>query len=374
VNYKNLEELGSNMMLARMLVLCLSLVLVLLVACGEKTAVDTAPAEPTLAEELIFYNWKDYMPQSVLDAFTAEYGVPVRYVSYDSEEEAAQNVAAGIEYDIVILPPELLPQLIAAGHLAEIDYRNVPNFRNISANFRDLIYDPENRHSIIFHWGTTGLLVRTDLVEEPVTRWADLWDPRYAGRVGLWPISRSLIPIALKSLGYPANSVNPAELEAALERLIALEPDVIWWPNDSESIVPLLVSGEAIIAYGWAYDAQLAAEAAAPISYILPEEGTFLWSDNFVIPASSRNKYTAELFINFMLRPEISAQIVNESYYPMANEAALPLIDPDILADPVIYPPGEQMALAEIIMPLNSAGESLFAAIWDRFLQVRAGE
>lgn len=359
---------------SKLLTVLFAAVFISVSACRADSATVTDPVESQLADELILYNWIDYMPQSVLDAFTAEYGVPVRYVHYDSEEEAVQNIVAGIEYDVVVLPPELLPTLIQQGYLAEIDYRNVPNFRNISPNFRDLIYDPGNRYSIIFHWGTTGLLVRTDLVEEPVTRWADLWDSRYAGRVGLWPISRAVLPIALKSLGHQVNTTNPDELEQALQRLLVLEPNVIWWGNDNETIIPLLASGEAVIAYGWAYDAQLAREESVPIEFILPEEGTFLWSDNFVIPASSRNKYTAELFINFVLRPEISAQIVNESYYPMANEAALPWIDADILADPVIYPTDEQMLSAEIILPLGGEGESLFISVWERFLAASALE
>ncbi len=342
-------------------------VLLALTGCGAANL--STPTAPSLAQSITFYNWIEYMPQSVLDAFTAEYGVNVNYVFYESQDEAAQNVRAGLEYDVVVLPPEVIPQLIRMGRLAEIDYRNVPNFRNISANFRDLAYDPGNRYSIIFHWGTTGLLVRTDLVEEPVSHWAALWDSRFTGKVAVWPISRALIPIALKSLGYDANSTDAGELEAALQRLLDLKPTAIWWSNENASIVPALVSGEAVIAYGWAYDALVAREASMPISYILPEEGTFLWSDNFVIPASSQHKYTAELFLNFLLRPEISAQIVNESYYPMANEAAEPLIDPDILNDPVIYPPNRQLQNAEIIVPLGEDGENLFATIWNRLME-----
>ncbi len=356
--------------LLRTFIILLSM-LVALIGCLAAPAALPTPTPPALAEEITLYNWIEYMPQSVLDAFTNEFGVKVNYVFYESQEEAAQNVRAGLEYDVVVLPPEVIPALIREGRLAEIDYRNVPNFKNISANFRDLAYDPGNRHSIIFHWGTTGLLIRTDLVGQPVvTRWADLWNPRFAGKVALWPISRALIPIALKALGYRGTSVDPQELEAALQYLLELKPNAIWWGNDNGTIVPVLASGEAVIAYGWAYDAQLARDETVPISYILPEEGTFLWSDNFVIPTSSKQKYTAEVFLNFILRPEISAQIVNESYYPMANEAADPFIDADIRSDPLIYPPNDQLLKAEIIVPVSDEGENLFLSIWDRFMAV----
>ena len=327
-----------------------------------------AVTHPPLADRLILYNWSDYMPQAVLDAFTEEYGVKVDYVSYEDIEEAVQNIQDGVVYDVVILPPETISTLIAANHLAAIDYRNVPNFKNVSINFRDLFYDPGNRYSIPFHWGATGLLVRTDLVETPVTKWADLWDPRYAGKIALWPISRDLIPISLKSLGYSANSVNPKELDAAIQHLAQLKPHVMWWDNKEASIVPALVDGQAVIAFGWAYDALLAREESAPISYILPEEGTFLWSDNFVIPASSQHKATAELFLNFVLRADISAQIISESYYPMANDAAEPLVNPELLADPIVYLPEEYLRKAEIIVPLGADGENLYAALWQQFL------
>lgn len=345
----------------------IGLVCVLLTSCAEPNQPASTPTLPPLADEIILYNWIEYMPQSVLDAFTAEYGVRVNYVFYESQEEAVQNIRDGLVYDVVVLPPEVIPSLIRDELLAEIDFRNVPNFRNISANFRDLAYDPGNRYSILFHWGTTGLLVRTDLVEDPITHWADLWDSRYQNRVALWPIARALIPISLKALGYAANSTDAHELEAALQHMLELKPHAIWWGNENGTIIPLLASGEAVMAYGWAYDALLAREAEVPIEYILPEEGTFLWSDNFVIPANSPHKYTAELFLDFILRPEISAQIVNESYYPMANEAADPLINPDILNDPLFYPSNEQLRNAEIIVPLGEEGEDLYAAIWSRF-------
>ena len=182
----------------------------LLSACRSSATLPVStPIPPPLAKELVLYNWVDYLPQSVLDAFTAEYGVNIDYQVYDTQEEAADNIRAGKVYDVVVMPPELIPGLVKDGALAKIDRRHVPNFKNISANFRDLVFDPGNQYSIPFHWGSAGLLVRTDLVSEPVKHWADLWRPEFAGKVALWPIPRDLIPIALKSLGYKVNSTIP---------------------------------------------------------------------------------------------------------------------------------------------------------------------
>jgi len=341
----------------------------LLTACGSKPAATPPPTPtPPLAETLTLYNWAEYMPQSVLDAFEQEYGVKIDYQTYHTQEEAAANLRAGKVYDVVVMPPELFAKLIEDGVLARIDHRNVPNFKNISANFRDLVFDPGNQYSIPFHWGTTGLLVRTDLITAPVKHWADLWRPEFAGKVALWPIPRELIPIALKSLGYSLNSTNLAELEQALAKLIDLKQHALLIDPSDSSSVPVLADGRAVIAHGWAYDAQLALDENLPIEYVLPEEGTYLWSDSFVVPANSPHKATAEAFINFILRPEISARIVEESAYAMPNDAAERLIKPDILNNPLIYPPNTAMQHAEICIPLDAASQNLYDDLWARFL------
>lgn len=326
------------------------------------------PTPPALAEELIFYDWTEDKIQTVFEAFTQEYGVKVTYLVYKTQEEAIANMKAGKTYDVVVMDNPFIPSLAAEGLLAEIDFRNVSNFKHISPNFRDLTYDPNNKHTIPYTWGTTGLIVRSDLVDEPITHWADMWDPRYAGRVLQWESTpRYTLGVALKSLGYSANSENPAELEAALERLLELKPSAIWL-NEELTSTSRLVSGEAVMALGWSEDLWLAQAENEHVTYVLPEEGTLLWGDNFIIPANSSHKYSAELFLNFVLRPEISAQIIEGNYYPMANQAALPFIDPNILNDPVVYPSNEQMKNAELLLPLSAKGEKLHADIWTRFL------
>ncbi len=339
----------------------------LLGACSAPTPPPT-PTPPPLAEKLVLYNWAGYMPQVVLDAFTAEYGVKVDYQVYETQEEAVENMKAGQVYDVVVMGNEFIPTLVAEGLLAEIDRSQIPNFKNISPSFRNLAYDPGNQHTVPFLWGTTGLVVRSDLVEQPVTRWADLWDDRYAGRVAIWPIQGQMIGIALKSLGYSVNSVEPTELEAALARLVELKPHVILWDNATASIIPALTSGQAVIGVGWAFDAVTGREENEAIVYVLPKEGSILWGDNLVVSANSPHKYTAQLFLDFILRPSISAQIVNELYYASANQAAQPFIDPEILKDPLIFPPAEALQKAEIGQPLTPTGQKLWDDIWARFM------
>lgn len=343
----------------------------LLIGCGSQTASPPpTPKATALAGELVFYDWADDVPQSILDAFTQEYGVKVEYLVYESQEEAIENLRSGQRYDVVVMESRFIPTLGRAGLLAELDHHNLLNLKNISANFRDLIYDPGNRYSVPFNWGTTGLVVRSDLAAEPVTRWADLWDPRYAGRIGIWVGQRrEVVALTLKSLGYSANSERPAELEAALKRLLELKPRLIVLEDfDLASSVGVMTSGKVVIAMGYAKDVLWGREMNQSIAYVLPEEGALLWGDNFVIPANSPRKHVAELFLNFLLRPEIGAQIANENLYATPNEAAWPFIKPEILGDPVINPPADALKDAEIIMPLSPQGQKLYDDLWSRFM------
>ena len=340
----------------------------LLVACQTNTLPPT-PTPPPLAKELVFYDWAEDSIANVFDIFSKEYGVKIVYQTYESTEEAVENMRAGQVYDIVVMENQQIPAMTAAGLLAEIDYGNVLNSKHISPNFRKLAYDPEGKYALPYSWGTTGLVVRTDLVGEPgVTKWADMFEPRYAGQVANWLTTpRFTLGVALKSLGYSLNSEDPAELELALERLIESKADT-QWVVEEQAMAPLLIDGEAVIGLGWSVDYWQAQEGNDSVAYVIPQEGAILWGDNFIIPANSPHKYTAELFLDFLQRPEIAAQIVNEGYYPSPNIGANEFIKPELLNDPAIYPTNEEMKNAEFLLPLSPEGEKLYEDVWARFL------
>jgi spermidine/putrescine transport system substrate-binding protein len=267
-----------------------------------------------------------------------------------------------------------IPSLAAEGLLAPLNHHKIPNFKNISLNFRDLMYDPGNRYTVPYTWGTTGMLVRPDLLEQPVTRWADLWDARYAGKVAIWRgQGREAIGLTLRMLGYSANDESPAALEAVEAKLMELRPHVLFVEDyDAVSAMPLLAEGRAVISMGYAADALLGRDTNAKIDYILPGEGALLWGDNYAIAASSTNQDAATKFIDYLLRPEVSAEIITTSYFASANEAALQYLDPALANDPVLYPPQADMRHTEIVLPLSTAGERRQAELWDRFTS--AGE
>jgi spermidine/putrescine transport system substrate-binding protein len=347
--------------------LLLVLVVLAVASCNASTS-PKADESLQFAKELVFYDWAEDMPQSVLDAFTAEYGVKITCATYASQEEAVENIRAGKVYDVAVIENQLVAPLIRERLLAAIDFRNIPNFRNISSNFRDLAIDPGNQHTVPYHFGTTGLLIRTDLVDQPVTRWADLWIPRFAGRIGLRPMMRDVIGMTLLCLGYPQNSEDPVALEAAGKRLLELRSSLVFVDVEASQALPGLITGELLILVGWAEDYVAARGKNPGIRYVVPSEGTVLWGDNYVIPASSPYKNTAEVFLNFLLRPEISARIVNEKNYANANEAARAFIHPATLNDPVIHPTVDDLRAAHVLAPLSPEGEKLYQKIWTRFL------
>jgi spermidine/putrescine transport system substrate-binding protein len=342
-----------------------------LAACDSLAAPPAPTPAPTpipapASNELIFYDWGDGMPSTVVEAFTEQHGIEVTYLAYDSQEEAVNNMKAGETYDLVVLENQFVPDMINEGLLAEIDYRNIPNFKHVLANFRDLNYDPGNKHSVPFTWGTTAFLVTTDY-EGQVTSWVDLWELHSEGKIGIRDGARESLGFALKSLGYSINSEDPAQLEEALQRLLEIKQDIVLVDSYAETAVPVITRGDVVAMIGWTEDALYAREENEPLVYVFPGDGTMLWGDNFVIPANSPNKENAELFLNFILEPEFNAEIVNETYYATANEAARSLVNPEIQEDTLIFPPIEVLQNAEVILPLSPESTKLYDQTWERF-------
>jgi spermidine/putrescine-binding protein len=342
-----------------------------LVACGSPAPPPTPAPTPTptsapASNEVIFYDWGDGIPPAVVEAFTEQHDIEVTYLAYDSQEEAIDNIKAGETYDLMVLDNQFVPDMVNDGLLAEIDYRNIPNFKHVLANFRDLSYDPRNKHSVPFTWGTTAFLVTSDY-EGKVTSWVDLWELHSKGKIGIRDDAREGLGFALKSLGYSINTEDPAQLEEALQHLLKIKQDIVLVDSYSENAVPVVTQGDAVAMIGWTEDALYAQEENEPLAYVFPDDGAMLWGDNFVIPINSPHKENAELFLNFILEPEFNAEIVNETYYATANEAARSLVDPEIQKDTLIFPPLEVLQNAEVILPLSLESTELYDQIWERF-------
>jgi spermidine/putrescine transport system substrate-binding protein len=364
------------MSLSRRQFLLGSLGLAGLAGCAPQTQTSpTVTPLPALPKTLVFYDWVGDMPQPILDAFTKAFGMAVDYQVYNSQEEAADEIRKGKAVDVVILEGQVLGSLLRDKLIHPLNYSNIPNFRNISANFRDLAYDPGNKHSVPYQWGTSGLVYRTDLLPAPApTSWLDLWRADLAKQVTTWDLARYGVGATLKSLGYSLNATDPAQLDAVKKKLMDLVPNMWAISTNDAPAASNIGAGRVALAVGFSYDAasgrDLRVEAggkATDVDYVLPKEGSMLWGDNFAIPNTSPNQYAAELFINFMLQPEVSAQITNTNFYATPNDQALTLVEKDIRDNPWIFPQSEQLTGSEFFLALPPAIESQYLAIWAEF-------
>ncbi len=317
--------------------------------------------------ELHLFIWANYIAPEVYQLFEQEFGVKVIEENFDSNETLRSKLQAGATgYDIIVPSDYTVEALIAQGLLAELDLSQIPNFQHISPRFRGLFYDPHNRYSIPYLWGTTGIGYNASKIETPPATWAELFDParleRYSNRVSMLDDPRETIGAALKYLGYSVNSTDPHALEAAKNLLLAQKPYLARY--DSETYDDFLLTGDLVIAHGWSGEFAKARLENPDIHYVIPREGGVIWADNLAIPKSSQRVDLAHKFIDFLLRPHINATIVNYLRYPSTNEAAQAYILPEILHDPALYPPEEIMEKLEWIRDIGDA-IALYEAVWD---------
>ena len=352
----------------------------LLAACAQPpvpapppTAVPTeAPAaqqegELQLAPELYVFNWSDYIDEELLTRYEEEFGVRIIYDTYDSNEDLLAKLQAGATgYDVIFPSDYMVAQMIELGLLAPLDMDNIPNFRYISEFNKNPAYDPGNKYSVPYFWGTTGIGYDASVVDPPPDSWAWLFDPEIACQykdagINVLDDQRELLGAALKYLGYSVNDTDEAHLMEVRDLILKVKP--CWKTFDSSGYIDnLMIPSEVVISHAWNGDVFVAAEENENWAYVVPKEGGIIWQDNMAIPASSPRKRTAEHFINWLLEPEINAQNTNYVFYASPSEAAKEFIDPEILADPAIYLDEETMSRLEWIEPLST--EAL--VIWDR--------
>ena len=324
----------------------------------------------TQPNTLILYDWEDDIPLTVIEKFENEFGIDVDYQTYVAQEDALEDLKAGKQYDVVVLDNAYITGAVRNDLLQPLDRALIPNFKNIGPQYRDLAHDKDNAYSVPYSWGMIGLGVRTDLVASPIFSWNDLWNPLHSQAIGMWGDEpRIMLGIALLSLGYSANSEEPAELNAALDKLQRLREGMVLLDEQAyDDPIEPLVDGTVTAAIAWPQEVGIAQEDQPLVEYVVPSEGALMWGDNLIIPSSSRNPQGAHTFINFLLRPEISAEITNYNEYASSNSAALTKIDAEIRNDDTIYPPEHILMRSEILLPLSETGQQLHDEVWAQFM------
>lgn len=313
---------------------------------------------------LRIFIWEEYIDPAVYRLFEEEFGVTVVEDNYGSNEDMrAKLQAGGTLYDLVVPSDYMVGLLRREGLLLPLDLSRIPNLRYVAPRFRDPPYDPGHHYAIPYQWGITGIGYNQGLVVPPPTGWADVFDPvriaPYRHRISMLNDMREVIGAALIALGLSPESTDPQELAQAQELLQRQKPFLAKY--DSEAFEDSLASGETVLAQGWSGEIAMAQAQNPDIGFAIPQEGTFMFVDNWAIPKGTRHKALAEAFINFVLRPEISARIVNHVRYASVNEAAKPLIKPEILQGPAYQvPEGVKLWWLADLGPANQ----LYERVW----------
>lgn len=327
--------------------------------CGDPSRLDS---------DLNVYNWTDYIDPDILTQFEEECGVKVVYDTFSSNEDLLAKLQAGATgYDVIVPSDYMVTIMRQLDMLKPLDKENIPNLSNLLPLFEDPPYDPGLQYSVPYQWGTTGIGYDIDATGEVPDSWTWIFDPakaeQFEGKISLLNDQRETIGAALKYLGHSMNSVDEAELEEAKQVILAIKPFVATF--DSDSFGDLLVSGETVIGHGWSggYYQDIYASEDETLAYVIPQEGGVIWTDNMSIPKTAPHPYTAEVFINYILDPEIGAQLTNFNYYGSPNAAAEPFIEEGVLSDPGIYPPQETLDKLEFLADLGE-GTLLWDRIW----------
>lgn len=321
-------------------------------------------------KELYFYNWSEYIPSDVLDEFTKETGIKVIYSTYESNESMYAKLKMHPEgYDLVVPSTYYVQKMRDEGMLQKIDKSNLSHFSGIDPNNLNKPFDPNNEYSIPYIWGATGIGYNTESVKsDSINAWADLWDPTYKGQLLMMDDAREFFHIALKKLGFSANTTNPEEIKAAYEELKKIMPNVLLFNSDSPANP--YIAGEVELGMLWNGSAYLARSEEAPVDIIWPKDGAIFWMDSLSIPAKSKNIDSAYKMINFLLRPENAAKIAVEIGYPTPIKAAYPLLPKDFINNQSVYPPQDVMENGEW---QSSVGEA--NVLYEQYFQkLKAGQ
>ena len=338
----------------------IALILCILIAFSA-CAMGSASAS---AEELTVFNWFDYIDPAVIDLFEDETGITVKYVNFTTNEEMYTKLEAGAgTYDVIFPSEYMIERMIAHDMLEELDLSAMPNFANVMDRLKDPSYDPGNRFSVPYMWGTLGYLYNTEMVDEELTSWSALFDEKYAGNVIMMNSMRDSIGLALKYLGYSMNTRNEAELNEAKDLLIKQKQDKIQCGYLLDETKDKMVGGEAAIGVVYSGDAQYAIEKNESLVYVVPEEGSNIWVDGMCIPKGSKNVEGAMKFIDFLCREDIAAMNFDYIYYCSPIQAVVDGLDEEEAAQSTINPSEDVVSRCEYFNDVEDV-MSLYENVW----------
>lgn len=306
------------------------------------------------AGELHLYVWSGELPQEVVDDFASKTGTKVTVDTFDSNETLIAKLEGGASGYDLIEPSQYAVQILGKkGLVEELDHAKMPNINNLSDAFKSVSYDPNNKYSVPYIWGTTGFAYNTDCVKEPISSWKALWDEKYSGRIYMLDNMLAAYIAGLQVSGAHAGTTNPDEIAKATDALIKQKK--LLGGYNSTNFADLVASGEACIAEGWNGNFSQAAASNPKVKYVLPDEGGTMWVDGLSIVKSAANKDAAYAFIDYISQPEVAAKAAKLSKSATVIPAAKALLPKEIAENAAIYPSDERLKKADFILDMGDA-------------------
>jgi spermidine/putrescine transport system substrate-binding protein len=332
--------------------------LLALAACGNREQVT-----------LRVFNWGEFNDPEILRLFEEETGIAVFMDFYATNQEMyARIVHQGAEFDVLFPSDYMVERLILEERLAPLNWDNIPNMRYLHYYFDYLEFDPRGLYSVPYMWGMFGILYNTTMVQEPVYSWNILWNERYSGDIYMYNSMRDTMGLALSRLGFSQNTKSLAELHAARDSLIAQRPLVRAYQGDL--IRDSMIAGGAALAPIFSGCAWFTMGENPDLNFVVPVEGTQLFVDAMVIPVTTRHQREAEMFINFMMRPDIALMNAEWVGYSTTNAEALEMLPDDWRESDVYWPSDEIKARGETFRDLGEFTQDFYDA-WMMVLAAR---
>ncbi len=319
-------------------------------------------------EKLVVYNWGEYIDPEVLTMFEEETGIDIVYEEFETNEILYPKISSGaIAYDVICPSDYMIQRMIENDLLSEINFDNIPNLKNIGKQYleRSRQFDPENKYSVPYCWGTVGILYNKMMVDEPVDSWSILWDPKYKDNILMQDSVRDAFGVTLKYLGYSLNSIDLDELTEAKNLLIEQKPLVQAYVIDQ--VRDKMIGNEAALGVIYSGEAIYTQKENPNLEYVIAKEGSNIWIDSWVIPKNAEHKENAEKFINFLCRPDIALMNFEYITYSTPNEAARELIeDESIRNSEIAFPDLSKYDNLETFQYLGTEADQVYGDLWNK--------
>ncbi len=340
------------------LILILSLCTVLLSGCAQGTAIGSG-------DVLTIFNYSEYLDPQMIELFTKETGIEIKYEEASTPEELyTKYKSGGISYDLICTSDYMVKRLIDEGEAVPVDFKSMQHTSNIGQKYWDITkaIDPENKYALPYFWGTIGLLYDTTKVKGDIDSWDVLFNGEYKDDFIMQDSMRDTFMITLKYLGYSLNTSNESEIREAADLLMKQKPDVEAYLVDEAR--DEVVAGNAAMAVVYSGEAYLGNQYNPDLKYVIPKEGSNLWIDSWIVTKSCTNTAAAEKFLDFLCRKDVAEANFEYIYYSTPNEAVIKSMDPELKNNPAVVPTDESIANCEVCTQFDPEITDLYNELW----------